>query len=233
MCHRSVFEAVNRCLCDLTQTSVPCGGRVFVCCGDFRQIPPVIPVGGQTAIVNASIKKSPLWESFQVRQLTHPQRDAGDTVYSTFLDLIGDGRHPGGDLVRLEPMSVTTNEDEAIHFVFPDINNVYQCSTRAIITGTNKIVDALNDKMLNLLHRHSISLYSVTQLNSDDSDLNHLLSVEFLNSLKSPGVPNHELKLNLNCLCMVTRKISVTDRLMNNTKVIVREIGWQLVTVET
>ena len=86
-------------------------------------------------------------------------------------------------MVRLEPMSVTTNEDETIHFVFADINDVYQCSTRAIVTGTNKIVDALNDKMLNLLYGHSISLYSVTQLNSDDSDLNHLLSVEFLNSL--------------------------------------------------
>ena len=75
MCHRSVFEAVNRCLCDLMQTSVPCGGRVFVCCGDFRQIPPVIPGGGQTAIVNASIKKSPIWESFQVRQLTHEMQE--------------------------------------------------------------------------------------------------------------------------------------------------------------
>ena len=50
--------------------------------------------------------------------------------------------------------------------------------------------------------------------------------------LKSPGVPEHELKLKLNCLCMVTRNISVQDRLMNNTKVIVREVGRHLITVE-
>ena len=61
----------------------------------------------------------------------------------------------------------------------------------------------------------------------------NLISTEFLNLLKSPGVPEHELKLKLNCLCMVTRNISVQDRLMNNTKVIVREIGRHLVTVET
>ena len=36
MCHRKVFEAVSRCLCDLMQTTAPCGGRVFICCGDFR-----------------------------------------------------------------------------------------------------------------------------------------------------------------------------------------------------
>ena len=55
------------------------------------------------------------------------------------------------------------------------------------------------------------------------------LSFTFL----SPGVPDHQLKLKVNCLCMVTRNISLQDRLMNNTKVIVREIGRHLVTVET
>ncbi len=94
MCHRKVFEAVNRCLCDLMQTETPCGGWVFICCGDFTQIPPVIPGGGRHAIIEATIKSSPLRESFQLRELTHPQRDAGDTAYSNFVDLIGDGNLP-------------------------------------------------------------------------------------------------------------------------------------------
>jgi hypothetical protein len=59
-----------------------------VCCGDFRQIPPVIPGGGRHAIVEATIKSSPLWPMFEVRELTHPQRDAGDTRYSNFVDSI-------------------------------------------------------------------------------------------------------------------------------------------------
>ena len=240
MCHRKVFEAVSRCLCDLMQTTTPCGGRIFVCCGDFRQIPPVIPGGGRHAIIEATIKSSPLWTSFAVRELTHPQRDAGDMAYSNFVDLIGDGTLPSRHctitstgLVKLEPMAVTTDENEAINFVFPDIDNVEECSQRAIITGTNRIVDALNHKILKMLHGAEVSLFSVTRLCSDDTKLTNLLSTEFLNSLKSPGVPEHELKLKLNCLCMVTRNISVQDRLMNNTKVIVREIGRHLVTVET
>ena len=56
MSHRKNFEAVSHCLCDLTQCNIPCGGRMFVGCGDFRQIPPVIPGGGQSDIIMASIK---------------------------------------------------------------------------------------------------------------------------------------------------------------------------------
>ena len=240
MCHRRVFEAVSRCLCDLMRTTIPCGGRVFVCCGDFRQIPPVIPGGGRHAIIEATIKSSPLWPLFQVRELTHPQRDAGDARYSNFVDQIGDGRLAESystatsiNLVKLEVMAVTTDEDEAINFVFPNIDDVHECSQRAIITGTNRVVDALNSKILARLQGDEIPLFSVTRLCSDETRLTNLLSTEFLNSLKSPGVPEHELKLKLNCLCMVTRNISVQDRLMNNTKVIVREIGRHLITVET
>ena len=87
MCHCKVFEAVNPCLCDLMQTTTPCGGRVFICCGDFRKIPPVIPGGGRQAIIETTIKSSPLWESFQQRELTHPKQDAGVTAYSRFVDL--------------------------------------------------------------------------------------------------------------------------------------------------
>ena len=116
---------------------------------------------------------------------------------------------------------------------FPNIDDVHQCSQRAIITGTNRVVDALNKKILTMLHGEEFSLFSVTRLCSDDTRMQNLMSTEFLNSLRSPGVPEHKLKLKLNCLCMVTRNISVQDRLMNNTKVIVREIGRHLVTVET
>ena len=102
-----------------------------------------------------------------------------------------------------------------------------------IYAGINRVVDALNGKILTMLHGEEFSLLSATRLCSDDTRMQNLMSTEFLNSLRSPGVPEHELKLKLNYLCMVTRNILVQDRLMNNTKVIVREIGRHLVTVKT
>ncbi len=72
MVHRTIFEAVNRCLSNISGNDAPCGGRVFVCCGDFRQIPPVIPSGGKSTIVEASIRSSSLWENFELKNLSHP-----------------------------------------------------------------------------------------------------------------------------------------------------------------
>ena len=63
-------------------------------------------------------------------------------------------------------------------------------------------------------------LHSVTRLvPQHHGRLEHVLTKEFLHSLKSPGVPDHNLKLKFNCLCLVTRNISVQDRVTNNTKV--------------
>ena len=82
------------------------------------------------AIIEATIKSSPLWPIFEVRELTHPQRDAGDTRYSNFVYLIGDGltetysTATATGLVSLEVMTATTDEDQAINFVFPNIDDV-------------------------------------------------------------------------------------------------------------
>ena len=134
-----MFEAVNRCLYDLMQTTILCSGRIFVCCGDFRQIPPVIPGGGRHAIIEATIKSSPLWPMFAVRELSRPQRDAGDTRYSNFVDRIGDGglletysTATITGLVNLEVMAVTTDEDAAINFVFPNIDDVLTLTVQAL-----------------------------------------------------------------------------------------------------
>ena len=78
--------------------------------------------------------------------------DAGDPVYSQCVDKIGDGQLPTvslstntvSELVKLEPMDITTCEGGTISL---DINDVYTSSSRAIITGTNRVVDALNSKI--------------------------------------------------------------------------------------
>ena len=192
--------------------------------------------GRRSTIVEASIKSSPLWTEFGLRNLTHPQRDASDAGYSQFIDLVGDGDVDASHsvdqdthLTKMEPMSATTIKEEAIQFVFPDVNNTFECSDRTIITRTNVRVDELNGKILTRL---VMILHSVTRLDPQHHGrLKHVLTEEFLHSLKSPGVPDHNL--NLNCLCLVMRNISIQDRVMNNTKVILREVGRKYVTVET
>src|SRR3546814_10867147 len=70
-----------------------CGfeGRILVACGDFRQIPPVVPGGDKWSVIDASVRSSPLWRQFHVMELTVSHRHANDPEYSAFVQAIGEG----------------------------------------------------------------------------------------------------------------------------------------------
>jgi hypothetical protein len=67
MMHRRAFKAIDRTLCDLMQlddaqaTKKIFGGKTVVLGGDFQQILPVVPKGGQEDIVSALLLRSHLW----------------------------------------------------------------------------------------------------------------------------------------------------------------------------
>ncbi len=78
-------------------------------------------------------------------------------------------------------MAVTASEEEAIQFVFPDVNDTELCSERAIITGRNVVVDDLNSKIMKGMDGRDVTLHSVTRLApKDHTHLSHFLTEEFL-----------------------------------------------------
>lgn len=141
-------------------------------------------------VVEASIRSSPL---FTVRNLNHLQRDAGDASYSQFIDLIGDRQveftysvDRDTHLMMLELVGVTTSEEEAIQFVFPDMSNTYLYCEQAIVTGRNAVLNDLNRKILQRLDGEEVKLHSVTHLSMNDHGcISHFHTEEFLHSLKS------------------------------------------------
>lgn len=56
MTHRKDFECVDDLLRLLENSIAIFGGKVFVCAGDFRQIPPVVKNGNRIDTVAASLK---------------------------------------------------------------------------------------------------------------------------------------------------------------------------------
>jgi hypothetical protein len=74
MTHRHGFEAVDRLLRDLTKMNAPFGGKLFVCGGDLRRIPPVVRRSRVQAAAAALLNRSQLWSSFKVLHLTHNER---------------------------------------------------------------------------------------------------------------------------------------------------------------
>ncbi len=75
MMHRQAFEVVDQTLHDLMQlddahaTEKIFGGKTVVLGGDFRQILPVVPKGGQEDIVNASLPRWHLWQHVMIFRL--------------------------------------------------------------------------------------------------------------------------------------------------------------------
>jgi len=80
MANRKCFEALDKSLREILifnndkSEKKPFGGMTVVLGGDFRQILPVIPKGRREHIVNASIKRSYLWNHFEIYELTENMR---------------------------------------------------------------------------------------------------------------------------------------------------------------
>ncbi|KAF1898484.1 hypothetical protein Lal_00032064 [Lupinus albus] len=72
-----------------------------------------------------------------------------------------------------------------------------QC--RAILASTIEIVDQINDYVL--------SKILVDMSNTNDSETFNILTPEFLNSLATSGVPNHNIKLKVGTPIMVLRNL--------------------------
>ena len=63
------LRAIDLLLRDLMSNDCPFGGKVIVLGGDFRQVLPVVRHATQAAIVEATLKHSPLWPVFRTLHL--------------------------------------------------------------------------------------------------------------------------------------------------------------------
>ena len=112
MCHKFIFQALDKSLKDIMHNDRPFGGKVIVFCGDFSQILPVVPRGNRFDIIHASLNASYIWDHCQILKLTkklHLQTNVVDSsnhdlkqFFDWLLD-IGDGklREPNDGYVEI------------------------------------------------------------------------------------------------------------------------------------
>jgi ATP-dependent DNA helicase PIF1 len=91
-----------------------------------------------------------------------------------------------------------------VNAIYPELktkyNNAKYLEDRAILASRNEDVQDINDYMIDL-----INVDEETYLNSDSickaasniQDQDILYPIEFLNSLKFSGIPNHKLRLKV------------------------------------
>jgi hypothetical protein len=69
---------------------------------------------------------------------------------------------------------------------------------RAILCPRNEIVDQINDYIKSHIQEVEVTYLSYDSVcNTSIDDMEHMYPTEFFNTLKFPGMPNHELNLKV------------------------------------
>ncbi|XP_062189934.1 uncharacterized protein LOC133892964 [Phragmites australis] len=253
MTHRNCFEALDKSLRDIlkftnenTETR-PFGGMTVVLGGDFRQILPVVPKGRREHIVNASIKRSYLWKYFEILKLTQNMRlscisnnmieQQHVAEFAEWILNIGDGKtasDDGEEFIKI-PCDLLLNKGDdsretIVKSTYPNLMSNYKnrnfLEERAILCPRNETVEQINDYIMSQIKGEEVTYLSCDSLcNASTNNMEHMYPKEFLNTLKFPGIPNHELKLKVRLPVMLLRNINQYTGLCNGTRMTITQLG--------
>lgn len=240
MTKRQAVEALDRSMRDIMdKQNLPFGGKTVVFGGDFRQVLPVIRKGSRSQILDASLRRSDLWNCMRHLQLVRNMRAQSDPWFAEYLLRIGNGTeeiNDNGDICLPNDICVAytgadSDLDNLIESVYPMLNdslhNPNYITSRAILSTRNDCVDSINLKMIDHFQGEEMVYHS---FDCAEDDPHNYYPPEFLNSLTPNGLPPHMLKLKLNCPIILLRNIDPANGLCNGTRLVVR--GFQKNTID-
>ena len=231
------LTCINRLLQDIMQNKDPFGGKVFVLGGDFRQTLPVVPHGSRSAIVEASVKFTELWDKFRVIKLNNNVRSV-DKQFSDWLLKVGNGELTNDfglseDIIEV-PSALICHESLIKEIfgerLFPqDVTNF---SRRAILCPKNINVDKINEEVLDILEGQAVTYLSTDSIEDEDSEDRQNYPIEFLNSLTPSGMPVHKMILKIGALVMLLRNLNTKLGLCNGTRLTIKDLKPNLIIAE-
>ncbi|XP_076938438.1 uncharacterized protein LOC143606610 [Bidens hawaiensis] len=259
---RRCFETLDRSLQDLLDCQdKPFGGKSVLLGGDFRQTLPIVPGASKSGILASSLPRSYLWNNFKVYMLTEnmqlqrPNISTSEqnliSTFSSWLVSVGDGNVGTPDISDPQDMKViripaqylipyTDNAlTELIHFIYdndtlhtPDATTL---SRKAIICPKNDVVHEINAMVINMAPGTATtytSIDSVVPHPGDNTDIEVLYPVEYLNLLNFNGLPTHALELQVNSPVILLRNPNPRGGLCNGTRLIVTQLLPAIVEVQ-
>ncbi|KAL2993105.1 hypothetical protein AAZX31_10G089500 [Glycine max] len=196
--------------------------------GDFRQILPVIPRGSRSDIVNATINSSYLWNHCHVLTLLKNMRleaniDATDreetSAFAQWILDIGDGivrqQNDGYGSIEIPKDLLITEYNDPLYAIvnstFPNLShhhtNPEYFQSTTILASTNETVQQVNDYILSLIP-------------------------EFLNSLTTSDLLNHNIKIKIGSPIMLLRNLDQSQGLCNGTRLIVTRLAKHVIAAD-
>lgn len=160
--------------------------------------------------------------------------------FSKWILEVGDGQngeHVDDEInLHIPDDFLITKEGNAIanivQHIYPNFNmagdDVSYYQDKAILAPTNEIVDRINQYMLEKVPGEAVTYYSLDTPHSDNVDcdrIHDVHSTEYLNTISSPGLPNHLLELKVGVPIMLLRNIDQNSGLCNGTRLILTRLG--------
>ena len=232
MTKRQAVEALDKSLRDIMdRPELPFGGKTVVFGGDFRQVLSVVWKGSRAQIVDASLRRSYLWDWIRHLKLVHNMRTQSDPWFADYLLRIGGGTEEvngDGDVRLPDDICVPytgdgKDLDRLIECIFPKLNENMASkdyiTSRAILSTRNERVDMINMKMIGSFRGDEMVYHS---FDSAINDPHNYYPSEFLNTLTPNGLPPHMLELKISCPIILLRNIDPANGLCNGTRLVVR-----------
>lgn len=254
MNERRCFEALDRTLRDVLDSPFsPFGGKPILLGGDFRQTLPVKKRATKEEIIAASVAESYLWPHFRIfflhenMRLQRPfmtQREHEETKqFSEWLLDIGNGNIGSPDDVDPQNASWVRIPDahclppteegklELMEFIYDrqslETPTPSSFQEKAIVCPKNETTDLINAQILEKIPGNSYIYTSVDEavpIGNDGGATELLYPIEYLNSMKFPGIPPHEFHVKIGCPVMLLRNLNLAGGLCNGTRMIISQL---------
>ena len=247
MGNRLMFECIDRSFRKIRKVDKPFGGITVVFSGDWRQCLPIVPKGGKSQILDATLKYSKLWKKIQVFKLTTNMRLTSRTEpkvksFSEYLLKVGEGKPTDPKdkdelpMIRI-PSYLKSKAKEVNEFcqeIYPDIHGKFEdCDNRphdwrdwlmskAIICPTNKDAQEINQHMMQQLPGQAFQYFSYDKiLNTKNA---HNYPTEWLNKQEVSSMPPHYLELRVGAPIMLIRNLDPANGHVNGSRYIIRKL---------
>uniref|UniRef100_A0A0R0E6I2 ATP-dependent DNA helicase n=1 Tax=Glycine max TaxID=3847 RepID=A0A0R0E6I2_SOYBN len=211
MCHKFSFEALDKSLKDIMYNDRPFGGKVIV-------------FGSRSDIVHVSLNASYIWDHYIGDGKVGQANNGHCEITIPYEFLIMDFEDPIQAIV-----------DATYPYLLQNYNNADFLQKRAILASTKDVVDKINDYVLSLIPSDEKEYCSADSVDKSDELLNPtfgVLTPEFLNTLKTSGIPNHKLRIKIGTPIILLRNLDQANGLCNGTRLIVTKLGTNVVEAE-
>ena len=122
--------------------------------------------------------------------------------------------------------------EDIINSTYLDLDAQYMDASyiqeRAILGPSNEVVEELNDYIIssiNGVEHEYLSSDSICKVSLNVADQDILYPIEFLNSLRFPGLPNHKMTLKVGLPIMLLRNLNQNEGLCNGIRLIITKLA--------